>query len=125
MSAVVEVRGARQLRRSLRRAGDDLEDLKAAHARVARLVAGVATSTAPRRTGRLASTVRPAGTKTQAIVRAGYARVPYANPIHWGWPRRGIRPQPWLSTAAQNTETAWVGIYMHEVDQLLARVEGA
>lgn len=122
---ILEVRGARRLRRDLKRAGDDLEELKATHARVAAIVAATATSTAPRRSGRLAATVRPAGTKTQAVIRAGYARVPYANPIHWGWPRRGIRANPWLSEAAQTTEPAWYRAYALHVDQLLNRVEGA
>jgi hypothetical protein len=121
----IRVDGARQLRRSMRRAGLDLEDLKATHARIAGMVATTGKSYAPRRSGRLAASIRPSGTKTAAIVRAGYARVPYAHPIHWGWPRRGIRANPWLSRAAQSSEPAWLAIYTREVDRILGTIEGA
>jgi hypothetical protein len=49
---------------------------------------------APRRTGRLAGSVsvQPAG---QTRIRVT-ADVPYAAPIHWGWPGHGIHRQPWL-----------------------------
>jgi hypothetical protein len=121
----IRVEGARQLRSSMRRAGLDLDELKATHDRVAQLVAGRGRSSAPVRTGKLAGTVRASGTKTAAVIRAGYARVPYANPIHWGWPRRGIPANPWLSEAAQASEPAWIGIYTAEVDRILDRIEGA
>jgi hypothetical protein len=122
---VLEVRGARQLRATLRRAGDDLEEMKAIHATVAGMVAAAAQSRAPRRTGRLAATVRPSGARTQAVVRAGYARVPYANPIHWGWPRRGIRPSLFLTSAAADTEPLWFATYTRAVDAILERIKGA
>ena len=123
--AGIRVDGARQLRSSMRRAGLDLDQLKSTHAAVAQLVAGRGRTAAPKRSGRLAASVRPSGTKTQAVIRAGYARVPYANPIHWGWPRRGIAANPWLSRAAQSSEPAWVGIYTREVDRIIDTIEGA
>ena len=82
MSAGVRVEGAARLRRELRRAGDDLGDMTAAHRAVANIVAAMAQSTAPRRSGELAATVRGSGTKTRASVRAGYKRTPYAGIIH-------------------------------------------
>lgn len=120
----LRVEGARQLRSTLRRAGDQLEDLRDTHAAAAALVAAAGTAAAPRRTGRLAGTVRGSGTKTHATVRAGYARVPYANPIHWGWPRRNIRPSLFLTTAAAQTEPTWVELYTREVNRILDQVEG-
>lgn len=121
----IRVDGARQLRSSMRRAELDLDDLKSTHARVAGLVTTAGKAWAPKRTGRLAATIRPSGTKTAAIVRAGYARTPYAPPIHWGWPARGIRANPWLSRAAQNTEPAWFAIYSSTVDRILDTIHGA
>lgn len=121
----VRIDGARQLRRELRAASGDLDRMKAAHSAAATAVAIAAAAAAPRRTGRLASTVRGSGTNTMATIRAGYARVPYANPIHWGWPRRGIRANPWMSETAQRTQPQWVGIYADRVQAILDSIRGA
>jgi hypothetical protein len=79
--------------------GDDLEDLKALNLDVATLVSDRAKDIVPRRTGNLADTIRPAGTKTAGRVRAGFKRVPYAGVIHFGFPARRIQPQPFLYDA--------------------------
>jgi hypothetical protein len=120
-----QVEGAKELRRTLRKAGDDMKDLKVAHADAARIVSDAAVPKAPRRTGALAGTIRPAGTKTMAIVRAGYARVPYAGVQEWGWPRRNIPAQPYIVPAAHETEADWVKRYDEEIERILGKVEGA
>ena len=125
MRAGVRVEGARELRRELKAAGVELDSLKAAHDEAARYVAARAQAAAPRRTGALASTVRGAGTKGRASVRAGYARVPYGPPIHWGWPARNIPPNPWVLETAESTEAQWAAIYRRAVAALLDTVEGA
>lgn len=121
----VRVEGARQLRASLKKAGQDLENLKIAHALVANRVSGVAGQMAPKRTGRLAASVRGSGTNTAAVVRAGFASVPYAGPIHWGWPARNIKAQPFLSEAATETQSAWLPIYEQAVEAAIQQVKGA
>ena len=121
----VEVIGAKKLRATLRKAGADMKDLTAVHREVGAIVAGAATPTTPRRTGRLASTVRAGATQTAAITRAGYARVPYAPPIHWGWPRRGIQARPWLSLAAQSTEPTWFARYEAGIAASRDKIKGA
>jgi hypothetical protein len=120
----VEVEGARQLRKTLKAAGDDLGELKAAHAAAARLVSAAAAARAPKRTGRLAGTVRGSGAASVATIRAGSAAVRYAQPIHWGWPARNIAPNPFISQAAQATESVWVPLYEREVDHALSKVKG-
>ncbi len=120
----VEVSGARKLRRSLRRAGLDMTELRAVNQRVGAVVVNRATRTAPERTGLLASTIRAGAAQTNAAIRAGRARVPYAGPIHWGWPARGIAAQPWLSEAAQDTETQWVQLYLAELERLVNTIQG-
>lgn len=119
----MRVEGARELRASMKRAGEDLGELKNAHREVASQVARA--TQPPRLTGRLAGNVRPGASATAAMVRAGGARVPYAGPIHWGWPARGIAAQPFIVDAAQRTETEWTATYQADVDRLLQRVEGA
>ena len=120
----LQVVGGRELRASLKRAGVDVQDLKDAHRAVAELVDSRAAPNAPRRTGRLASSQRPAGTQGAAIVRAGGARVPYGPPIHWGWPDRNIRAQPWILDAAEATEDAWTGTYLQAIEAIVNSIEG-
>ena len=99
MAQSIKATGVKELRRELRRMGDDLEDLKNLHLDVATLVSDRAKDIVPRRTGNLADTIRPAGTKTAGRVRAGFKRVPYAGVIHYGFPARRIQPQPFLYDA--------------------------
>ena len=127
MSTGVRVEGAARLRRELRRAGDDLGDMTAAHRAVAQIVATMAQATAPRRSGALAATVRGSGTKTRASVRAGYKRTPYAGVIHYGTPSgypRHYQPQPWIQLAATEEEPRWVLVYRQAVDKAIAKVGG-
>lgn len=125
--AGLRIEGGRNLRRTLRQAGSDLSDLKAANAAAAGIVANRAKSWAPVRTGRLAATVRSSGTKTAGITRAGNNRksgVPYAAPIHWGWPSRGIKANPFLSYSAQATEATWIRLYEGLVNKALNQIKG-
>lgn len=125
----VKIEGARQLRRTLKDAGDDLNDLKEVNRSAAAIAANRAKTWAPRKSGRLAGTVRSSGTKTAGIVRAGNNRktasgVPYANPIHWGWPCRNIKANPFLSYSAQATEPRWLKLYENYIEKTLSKIRG-
>lgn len=120
----VRIEGGARLRRTLRAAGDDLSDLKAAHTAAAATAASGARGLVPTRTGRLAGSIRSSGTNSAGIVRAGRASIPYAGPIHWGWPARRIAAQPFLSDGATNTEPAWLPVYTAALDAALSKVEG-
>lgn len=122
--AGIVVEGAAQLRRTLRAAGDDLQDLSEAHKQVGTFVTNAAAPRAPRRSGALAASGRPGGGKTGALIRYGGARVPYARPIHWGWPARNIKAQPWAYKTAIDTRPQWTAIYTAAVDKVLARIKG-
>lgn len=118
---VVQVEGARELRKALKAVEGGLDDLKDTHTRIAAVVVPPARSGAPRRTGRLAGSIRGSGTKTTATIRAGGARLPYGGPIHWGWPARHIKGQPFLTDAGKATEPTWTGIYLHDTQALVDR----
>lgn len=118
----VRVSGGAELRRALKRAGVELSDLKDSNRKVAGLVAGIAQTRAPRRLGRLAASVRGNRAVSRATVSAGSVALPYAAPIHWGWPSRNIEPQPFIAAAAQETEPVWLPIYEQEVRQIAGRV---
>jgi hypothetical protein len=128
-SMQVKVEGGARLRRTLKQADDGIDDLKAAHELVARIIIGAAQGTVPRRSGALASSMRPAKQQRRAIIMAGGGRgkdkVRYAGPIHWGWPARNITPQPWIIEAGQRSQAQWVDAYAREIDKILSKVEGA
>jgi hypothetical protein len=123
--AGVKVEGLATLVRTMRKAGEDLADLKDANARAAAIVVGRASATAPRRSGRLAASVRGTRAAGRARVQAGRASVPYAGPIHFGWPARRIAAQPFLSDAARATEPQWLPTYVKDVQAALDKVRGA
>lgn len=125
----VQIEGMRTLRSTLRKSGDDLTELKGVNAAAAGIAAGRAKSWAPVRSGALASSVRSSGTKTAGIVRTGNNRksasgVPYAGPIHWGWPSRNIKANPFLSYSAQSTEPTWIKLYTDYLDKTIGKIKG-
>lgn len=121
----LQVEGARELRRTLKKAGDDLGDLKEAHAAAAGIVAPAARANAPvGPTGRLSSSVRPGATKTQSVIRAGKAAVPYAAVQEFGWPARNIAAQPFVRPAAQDTEPQWTALFQAAINRILNRIKG-
>lgn len=122
----VKVEGAARLRSTLRRAGADMKEMTETHRVIAGII--VSSTTAPYKDGDLSATVRPGATRTAAIARAGNNRktgVPYANPIHWGWHRRHIKPHPFLSLAAQRSEPKWFAAYTAAIDRILDKIKGA
>ena len=118
----VQVEGAKELRRALRRMGADLKDLSKINREAADTVAGDARGRAPRLTGHLAGSVKASATKTRAVVSAGSRRVVYAGPIHFGWPARHIEAQPFLYTALDRRRAEVVRRYERKVADLVTRV---
>lgn len=123
-SPVYKVEGGRELRRTLRQAGDNLQDLTTAHREAAEIAAQASRALAPVTSGRLRDTIRAAGTKTAGIVRVGFARVPYAGPIHWGWGRRHIKANPFISQGAQDSEGRWIRVYEDYIQTTIEKVKG-
>lgn len=117
--------GTRRLQATLQRAAAGMDELKDIHRQAAELAAARARAIGPKRTGRLVGTVRVSGTKRAGVVRMGSKATPYAEPIHWGWPARNIKANPFVSIAAQETEPAWTQLYEQRRDELLNQVEGA
>jgi hypothetical protein len=100
----IEVEGLRHTVRNLEAAGADVNDLKAAFTRISRIVSDRADVLAPRRTGKLAASIRTAKTKNRARVSAGKAQVKYANAIHWGWKKHNIKANPFIYKAVDETK---------------------
>lgn len=120
-SGGVTVDGLATLVRTLDAAGEELGDFTEPHREATGLIGARASSLAPRRSGALAAGHR---TDARAGVGSVYNTRDYAAPIHWGWPRRGIRAQPWLSDAATRTESEWIDAYRKHVQGVLDTVKG-
>jgi hypothetical protein len=105
--AQIEITGLKRTVRQLKELDVEApKAVKALHREAAALVAATARERAPvghqaydPHPGALRATIRPGATQYMAVVRAGGAKVPYAPPIHWGWGKRHIRPQPFMYEA--------------------------
>lgn len=124
----VHLEGAARLRRTLKAAGGDLSDLKEAHRHAAQYIMPAAVAGAPKLYGALAATLRVTANATGSRIRAGNRNkkegVPYAGVIHWGWPERKIRAQPWITQAAQETEPLWIKAYEAEMHAAIRSIAG-
>jgi len=97
--AGVRVTGLNETVRALQRLGVEVDDIKDVMADIAAEGARLAGQYAPRRSGRLAATVRGNRAKGKAVVTAGKAKVPYAGAINYGWPGRGIKGRFFMQKA--------------------------
>jgi hypothetical protein len=101
----VRIEGLNRFVRDMQALGLEVDDLKGAFAGIAAEGARLASSFAPHRTGALARSVRGNRAKNKAVVAAGRARVPYAGPINYGWPRRHIKPALFMQRADEAMRT--------------------
>jgi HK97 gp10 family phage protein len=119
-----QVQGARELEQSAHAAADSLGDMASAHSKAGAYITQVARSRAPVASGRLAGSIRAEHSATEVTVTAGGPGVPYAGPIHWGWPARNISAQPFLVDAMEATETSVVNIYGDDIERTVATIHG-
>jgi hypothetical protein len=98
----VAVEGLNKVRRDLKKLAKDVDygdQFLAVNKTLADAVAGDSKNYVPVLTGALKGTIRAAASKTSGRVKVGYKAVPYAGPIHFGWPARFIKPQPFIYDA--------------------------
>ena len=118
----VQISGLNKLVRALNKLDDEArDDFKAAGKAAATVVVGEAKRTVPYRTGRLSDTIRAANIARGGRVYAGRARVPYAGPIHFGWGRRNIAPNPFLYRAADRRVTEVMDTYLAHIEKIWNR----
>jgi hypothetical protein len=113
--------GEDRVRRALEHLdADELPDrLATIHLSVGRRIAAHAKAHGPRRTGRLVDSVKPVRSRRSAGVTYGGPAIPYAGPIHFGWPARGIRAQPFVAIAAKATESGWATTYRNRLQDIV------
>lgn len=118
----VEVIGGRELRKALNEVGGAANDeLIALHKRMAQMVLDRALPNIPMRSGKLKKSAKAVGTKASARVQIGKKALPYAGVIHYGNPRRNIKPQPFLTNALEEVDEIVVSQYRREIAALVRR----
>jgi hypothetical protein len=139
-SGIIQVDGLNEAIRNVKTFGDKGTEaaVKQANYDAAMVLVKAALPLVPRRTGKLAGTVKPVRSLKYAAVRAGSPNVPYAGPIHWGWavvgashkgkltpssPRRfrNIPPQPFLAEAYGYTRAEILDNYENLMRQALKK----
>lgn len=119
----VQVEGAKELRRALKHMNADLKDLSRVHKAAGQSVLDEAREIVPRVSGVLGRSIRLSATRTRASILAGKSSVPYAGPIHFGWRRRNIEPQPFLYDALDRRRQEVADVYGDEVGRLVRKVD--
>jgi hypothetical protein len=116
----IKVKGLKQSIQALQAIGVPDTEIKAAGTRSGELVANEARGLVPVRTGALRNSIRVSKALRKVSISAGNnKRVPYANPIHWGWFKRNIKPQPFFVKALGLTRDEVYQNYYKELDKLI------
>jgi HK97 gp10 family phage protein len=116
-----EITGVKEVINDLRALSQDSrEEMKETHRRAGDIVAAAAKPLAPVLTGRLSSTITSSPTQYQGRVRIGRGdSVPYAGPIHFGWPARRIRPQSFVYEALDSRREEVLQTYERRLNDLI------
>ena len=116
----IKVKGLNASIRALKDLGVPDAEIKAAGTRSGEIVANEARGLVPVRTGALRNSIRVSKALRKVTISAGNnRRVPYANPIHWGWFKRNIKPQPFFIKALGLTRDEVYQNYYKELDKLI------
>lgn len=137
----VEVVGADQLVKSLIATGTDRKTIAAVNKKAGEIVLRHALTNAKfnygkgyahaykhqRGTGRLLKSLKVYAAGARVSVGGGGARVPYANPIHWGWfydrnnfVKKRIKPNPFLAKALGYNRQEILDTYKRGLNKLIA-----
>ena len=123
----VEARGLREARIGFAQFGDNYDRrVTAEHRRIGRIMQTSARILVPRRTGRLAASIKADANRWSSRL---YSSAVYAGPIHWGWatrpnPERGwrggpIAPNPFLTDAMYASRPQWEDDYRHFLSNVI------
>jgi hypothetical protein len=124
----IKVTGLSEVQRNLRKLSTDALDLNKTefletNKQVAEIVINETKKYVPILSGSLAAAIRNASTKKSAKVRAGNAAVPYAGPIHFGWPSRSIKPNTFLYEAIDARKDEVANRYAALVSDLITKYD--
>lgn len=121
----IKVKNLKDITKALKAIGVPNDAVKQAGKDSAEAVMNEARSLVPVRSGKLRDSIRlAANARGKVSIQAGNNRtsksgVPYANPIHWGWFRRGIKPNPFFSKALGLTRDEVYRNYFNQMEKLI------
>ena len=129
MADGIKVVGLNEAVRALRAIGVPSSEIAGASQEAGELVANRARSLVPVRTGALRATIKARKIARKVVVSAGNnTRVPYANPIHFGWnydkknlQAKNIRPRPFFSNALSSTRSQVYRIFFANMEKLFQK----
>jgi HK97 gp10 family phage protein len=129
MADGIKVAGLNEAIRNLRAMGVPSAEIGQASQQAGEVVANRARSLVPVRTGALRATIKAKKVARKVVVSAGNnTRVPYANPIHFGWnydrknnQAKNIRPRPFFSNALTSTRQQVYQIFFGNIEKLLQK----
>jgi hypothetical protein len=124
----IKITGLSEVQRNLQKLSTDALDLNKTefletNKQVAEIVINESKKYVPFLTGALAAAIRNASTKKSAKVRAGNVAVPYAGPIHFGWPARSIKPNTFLYEAIDARKSEVANRYSELVSDLVTKYD--
>lgn len=119
-SVRIRIDGLKELNAKLRAVGDDSQDMPDLMHRIGNIV--ITNAKPPRISGEMGMTMRAGRGKTKAVVRCGYKkRAEYSGVVHFGWPARRIKPQPFLVDALEKTREQVVVELTNGLNQILRK----
>jgi HK97 gp10 family phage protein len=129
MADGIKVVGLNEAIRNLRAMGVPSAEIGQASQESGEIVANRARSLVPVRTGALRATIKAKKIARKVVVSAGNnTKVPYANPIHFGWnydkvnlQPKNIRPRPFFSNALKSTRKEVYEIFFDSIEKLLRK----
>jgi hypothetical protein len=117
----IKIKGYKASIKALQAIGVPDKEIKQAGSEAGDLVANEARNLVPVRTGALRNSIKVSKALRTVSVRAGNnGKVPYANPIHWGWFKRNIKPQAFFIKALGITRDDVYQNYYRSIDRLIA-----
>ena len=123
----IKVTNLREINRALKNVGAPKDEIKKAGKESGQILVNEARTLVPVKTGALRDSIRIGATASSKItIRAGNNRtgkggVQYANPIHWGWYKRHIAPQPFFIRALGYTRKEIYDTYFEQLEDLITR----
>lgn len=121
MSGAVDLEGAARFEATCHAAARELDRLDPGPA--VDIILRTAAGYAPKRTGRLAGSLRPFPAEGAAHPMG--STLPYAGAVHNGWAAHHIRPNPFLTRAGESTEPMWAAAYADTVERdVLGSIRG-
>lgn len=123
--AGIKVKNLKQVTQALKAIGVPNDAVKAAGKESAQAVVNEAQRLVPVRSGKLRDSIRISATaRSKITISAGNNRtsksgIPYANPIHWGWFKRNIKPQPFFVKALGLTRDEVFENYFKQLEKLI------